>query len=408
MHILLITTYFEPDSGAAAVRLSRLARLLHARGHQITVLAALPHYPQGRVADAYRGAWTTTEERDGLRIVRAWLYATPKTSIVHRLISQNSFMLTAVLRGIALPRPDVVLIEAQPVFTSVAGVVLSRLKGVPYVFNVSDPWPEYLLAVGVLAASHPLYRVFKAIVNATQRGAAGMVALYPHILDTIEARIGPGRNRRVIYNAVDLKRFRPDLDSAAFRARHGLGDEKLIVFIGTFGTHIDFATMLDAAAHFNDRDDVRFVFVGTGGQREKVAERVARGDLSRAKWIGWVDHAEMPVVWAAAYLAFWAVHNHTLYRSILQAKIFEAMASGVPVAVAVEGITTDLVTRSGAGETVPFADTPALVHAIERFVSDPDYRARCAAAARDYAETHFDPERGAAQYEDVLEAARQR
>ena len=37
MHILIVTNYFAPEAGAAAVRLTRLAKKLHRRGHQITV-----------------------------------------------------------------------------------------------------------------------------------------------------------------------------------------------------------------------------------------------------------------------------------------------------------------------------------------------------------------------------------
>ena len=72
MHILLITHYYEPDSGAAAVRLSRLAKLLHAQGHQITVLTTMPHYPAGEIDAAYRGKWSTDDNRAGIRVIQVW------------------------------------------------------------------------------------------------------------------------------------------------------------------------------------------------------------------------------------------------------------------------------------------------------------------------------------------------
>ena len=55
MHVLIVTNYFAPEGGAAAVRLTRLAKQLAARGHEVTVLTSLPHYPQGRIQDGYRG-----------------------------------------------------------------------------------------------------------------------------------------------------------------------------------------------------------------------------------------------------------------------------------------------------------------------------------------------------------------
>lgn len=402
MRILLVTNYFEPDQGAAAVRLTRLAIKLQERGHQVTVLTSLPNYPQGRILDGYRGRWTVIENRDGVRVMQVWMWATPSPKISRRLISQLSFMLTAALRGLFVPRPDVILIESQPVFTSLAGVFLSRVKRVPYALNVSDFWPEYLLAVGALKESSPIYKLFYWLVNLTFKGARRITTLYPPLSDNITRRIGQGEKITTIYNAVDLQRFRPGLNTQAFRQQHDLGDEKLVMFVGTFGTHIDFDTMMDVAAHFNDREDARFVFVGTGGQRERVAQRLAQGDLSRSKWIGWIDHADMPVAWNAAYIAFWAIHDHELYRNILQSKTYEAMACGTPMAIAVEGITVDIMQRSGAGLTVPFKDKAGLIDAITRFLDNEDLRRGCSESARRYAEQNFDPYVVAAKYEAVL------
>lgn len=405
MNILLMTNFFAPDAGAAAVRLTRLAKQFAARGHSVTVLTTMPHYPQGKIADSHRGHFTLTEVVDGVRIVRVWLYATSNPRISRRLISQLSFMMTAFLRGLFLPRPDVVFVESQPVFVAVAAMLLTRLKRVPYVQNVSDLWPEYLVAVNVMSESHPVYKLFRALINLTQRRAAGIVALYPSILESIKGRVGDGPNRRLVFNAVDLTRFRPGLDTAAFREKYHLGQERIVSFVGTFGTHIDFNTMLATAARFQDRDDVRFVFIGTGGQKEKLSERLAQGDLDHVTWVGWIDHSEMPLAWAASSVTFWAIHHHELYRYILQSKLFEAFASGTPVAIAVEGITTDIVNEAHAGVTVPFGDAAGLAAAIAGLLADEPRRQAAGQAARAYAEANFDPERVVTACEEVLQTA---
>ncbi len=405
MHILMVTSYFEPDSGAAAVRLSRLARLLQRRGNQVTVLTTLPHYPEGIVHQDYQDAWEVEENRDGVRVIQTWLWATPSPKISRRLLSQWSFMVSAAFRGLNISRPDVILIESQPVFTSLAGVFISRALSVPYVLNVSDFWPEYLLAVNVLKETSPIYKAFYALVNYTFKHAAQIITLYPPLSENVSQRTGQPDKITTVYNAVDLQRFRPGLDTTTFKQNHELGDEKLITFVGTFGTHIDFDTMLDVAAHFNQREDAQFVFIGTGGQREKVGTRLAQPELSNARWIGWMEHADMPLAWNASYITFWAIHDHDLYRNILQSKTYEAMACGTPMAIAVEGITTDIVQRSQSGLTVPFKDTQGLIEIITRLLDDEVLHSHLSMAARDYAEQNFDPDKVAARYEAVLEKA---
>jgi glycosyltransferase involved in cell wall biosynthesis len=402
MHILLISTYFEPDQGAASIILTRLAKKLQGRGHQLTVLTTLPHYPEGRIAEGYRGKLVMVEDRDGMRVIQTWLWATASRRISRKFIAQVSFMFSASLRGLTIPRPDVVLIEAQPIFTNLAGVFLSRIKRVPYVLDVSDLWPDHLLSVGIVTQEHPVYRIARWLVDTTYRGASGITALTPFLAETIQRYIGATDKIRVIYSGVDLTRFRPGLDTAAFRQKYELGDGRLVTFIGTFGTAYDMELMLEAARPFTDREDVKFVFMGRGSQNDVFRQRLGRGDLPNVRWIEWVDHAEIPYAWASSYATFWALHKHDLHRGAIATKLYEAMGSGVPVAVALEGLVADILKQSGGGIAVPFGDMDGLVNAIGRLLDEPNLREQCSRAARAYAEQHFDYEKSVAAYEEML------
>ncbi len=407
MHILLVTTYFEPDSGAAAVRLSRLAKALAQRGHEITVLTTLPHYPQGQIAARYRQAWTVEQQRDGVRTVRVWLWATPNPRISRKLISQMSFMVTAALRGVTFPRPDVVLIEAQPVFTSLAGVGLSRRFGVPYVLNVSDLWPDHLLTVGAMTEQHPAYQAARRLVDATYRRAAAIIAMSPLWAEKINQYIGPNNNVSVIYNGVDLQRFRPGLDGAAFRQKYGLGSGKLVTFLGTFATQYDFETMLAVARRFSSREDVQFAFIGQGSREDYLQSELARGDLPQVRWLKWIDHAEMPLAWAASDVTFWALRPQDLYRGTIPAKLYEALACGTPIVAATEDVAAGLIAESGGGFALPFGDADGMAAALEKLLDDDTLRQQMSAAGRAYAGKHFDAERVTLQYEAALIRAAQ-
>ncbi|GAB5494587.1 MAG: glycosyltransferase family 4 protein [Phototrophicaceae bacterium] len=399
MHILLISHYYEPDSGAAAVRLSRLMKLLHQRGHQITVLTTMPHYPQGKIQDPYRGQFMSDEDRDGIRVIQMWLWASPKKSIIFRLISQLSFMLTCALRGIFLPRPDVIFIENQPIFTGLAGWFISKIKRRPYLLNVSDFWPEYLLAVGVLTEGNILYKIFKSLVNRTQKDADAIVTLLEGLWESVQARIGVSDKGHVIMNAVDLERFNPDAETVTFREKYQLGTQKIISFVGTMGNHIDLEMMLDVAEHFKARDDVRFVFFGTGINRDILDNRK---DLSNVQWTGWVEHREMPYAWASSYVTFWAVHNHELNRLSFQSKLYEALASGVPPIVSVEGIIAEVLKKDNLGIPVPFGAKYELIEVLEHILDNPDLRDDMSQNARQYALENFNPDDVADRYEAVL------
>ncbi len=404
MRILLVTTYFEPDSGAAAVRLSRLAHLLHARGHQVTVLAAMPHYPKGEIAEGYRGKFAQREDRDGIQVIRTWLYTTTSSRISRKLISQMTFMLTAGFRGLGMKRSDVILIEAQPIFTSVAGVLVSKMKRVPYVLNVSDLWPDHLLSVGALTEDHPIYRYARLLVNRMYRGASAITTLSPAWAKAIRGYIGERHAQKiqVIYNGVDLVRFKPEIESAAFGSKYHLPDTKLVTFIGTFATQYDLDSMLTVTEYFSHREDVLFVFIGAGSQAEAFQMRLNSGHYPNVRLIAWIDHSEIPAAWGASYLTYWMMRDQPLYRGTIPAKLYEALACGVPILAAMEGIAAEIIVQSGGGVCVSCGDIEGLSKEITHLINNPADRTRYAQAARAYAESHFDPELVIDAYEAVL------
>jgi colanic acid biosynthesis glycosyl transferase WcaI len=402
MHILIVTTYFEPNQGATSVLLSRLAKQLHARGHAITVLTTLPHYPLGHIADSHRGKAVVVENRDGICVIQTWLRATPSPRISRKLISQMSFMFTAAIRGLAIPRPDVIFIEAQPIFTSLAGVWLSLWKRAPIVLNISDLWPDHLLSVGAVTETHPIYRMARWVVDRTYHRAAAIVCASPGWAATIQRYIGANDKTHVVYYGVDIQRFHPGQNTTVFREKYNLGGGKLVTFLGTFATQYDFEAMLAVAKRFADRPDVRFVFIGGGSQGDVMHQQLAGGNLTNVQWVNWIDHAEMPLAWGVSDVTFWALRNHDLYRGTIPGKLYEAMASGTPIVAATEDVPAKIIQESRGGFAVPFDDVNGMTEAIRRLLDEPDLREQCSRFGRAYAEQYFDAEGIASAYEKIL------
>lgn len=409
MHILIVTHYYPPNEGEAAIRFANTARAFVQKGHRVTVLTTLPHYPKGEIDPAYRGRLVHVREDEGIRVIHTWLWATPNPRISRRLISQLSFMLTAFLRGLPIDRPDAVLIEAQPMFTGIAGRMLARLKGAPYVLNVSDLWPDHLLTVGILKESDAVYQMARRIMDGGYRGAAAVTTMSPawsrKVIEYLKCQ--DTDKVHTVMRGADLQRFRPDLPVANFRAARGLGDKRIVSFIGTFATQYDFDLLVDAAARLQDRDDLRFVLYGTGSQRDHVAERIANEQLPNLSLAGWVPHAEIPLAWASSDLTFWAMRQQGLYEGTVPARVFEAFAAGVPVAAAHAGEAAAILNESGGGLAVPPGDLEGFVAAITRLLDERDFYEQCRRNARAYAEQHFDFDRAVDQMEALLIAAAQ-
>src|SRR5579885_2034974 len=98
MKVLFLCQYYYPEEQNAFVH--ECARSLRARHHDVTVLTAFPHYGRGEIYDGYTGKIFQREVIDGVPIVRSWVYATPKKSLVPRMLNFLSFCMSALITGL--------------------------------------------------------------------------------------------------------------------------------------------------------------------------------------------------------------------------------------------------------------------------------------------------------------------
>ena len=404
MRILILTQYYPPEIGAAAVRLSRLARLLAADEHAVTVLTSMPNYPTGIIEAPYRGKLFCRETLDGVDVARVWVYATPGKSNRARLLNQISFMAMASLRGTALPRPDVILVESHPLFACIAGGWLKRVKRVPVVLNVSDLWPESAVATGALRADSFMVRAAERVERWAYRDARRVVGMTHAIREGI-VRVSQQPERvTTIRNGVDLARFRPNrtAEREAIRARYGLESAFVVAHIGNMSLTYDFDVILEAAAAL---PQFKFFFVGGGSQAGYVEEQVRERGLDNVVLAGIFPHDQMPEAWAAADVCLISMGDHSLADSTLPAKLYEAFATGTPVVAGIRGEGAALIEEASAGIVIPVGASAALADALRELAESPEKRQALSAGARAYAEAHFAPEQVKARYAEVLESA---
>jgi len=406
LRILFVSHYFAPSSGAAAIRLSALARRLAKCKHEITVLTPMPHYPTGTIEKGFRGHIFKTVKYEGVRVIYVGLWATADRRISRRFLSQASAMVMLICRGIVLPRPDVVFVEAQPMLIGLAGCLIALIKRASYVLNVSDLWPEVMLYVGNLSENNLIYRLAKFIARAEYKMARHIVTLSPHWTRAIQQELDTKEDKvSTILRGVEIDYLRAPSKNAIekFRKENGLDLNKISVcFFGTFATQYDFDTILKVVAHFSSRPGVVFVFIGVGSQEALLEDTLAEKNLSNVLVFGWMDYKSMPMAWSVADLTYWAMRPDQIYFGTVPAKLFEAFATGTPIVAAQGGVASDIICAADAGITVEPGDCLGLIAEIERLLDDSALRQRLGENGRAFALRNFDFERVARRYEEIM------
>ena len=386
MRFLLLTEYYPPEVGAAQTRLAATARCLREAGHEVLVVTALPNYPKGRVFDAYRGRRTVSEAIDGITVRRTWVHP-HRGSDARRLLTYLSFQassLPVVMTEVRRRRPDYLLIESPPLFLGLTGILLRRLLGVPYIFNVADLWPDWAVAMGAVRAGGLQHRVAARLESWIYRRAAAVTAVTRNIGEAIRAKGVDSARILFLPNGVDLEAYDGTPQPSRLAAQLAARGEPIALYAGTLGTYHGLDVALDAARLLQNQSPVRLVFVGDGAERDRLQEQARSAGLDNVEFHDPVPVAEIPALLAAASVALSVIRIPTR-----AAKVMPAMAAGKPIVYSGAGEGADLVREAGAGLVVPPGEPEALADAIARVIADPALAARLGRAGRRYAGEHL-------------------
>jgi colanic acid biosynthesis glycosyl transferase WcaI len=387
--------------GAPQARLYELGRRLQDMGHEITVLTGMPNYPTGRVFPEYRHSLRRAERMDGMRLVRTWLYPSISSRALPRVLSYLSFGLSSFLLGVwGLGRQDVVIIESPPLFVVPFALLISRLVRGRAVMMVSDIWPQGLIQTGHLTAESMSGRVLLALEKVCYKHSAAVALTNPGAAQEIRSRF-PNLPVTVISNGVDIGMFRGELRSQEVRERYGCGPEEFLFgYCGLHGLAQGLEVILEAAARLRERRDIKFMMIGDGPTKRDLLEKARQMGLMNVMFYDAVPKRQMPEIVAAMDVSM--IPLAARMPGTMPSKVYEALASGVPV-LAPKGCEAEaLVNGYDVGACYEPRDVEDFVHSVVALADRERWnrqRQNCLAACG-----RFDRTKIAARTERVLQA----
>lgn len=406
MRIAFICQYFPPELGAPSARGSELARAWTADGHEVTVVTGMPNHPTGVLPPAYRGVSYVEEDFHGVRVLRNWVYATPNEGFVKRTLNHLSFMCsslwysTPMLRGI-----DVIVVSSPTFFVVISAWIMSRLLGVPYVFEVRDLWPGIFVELGVLK-NPTIIRLLEGLEMFLYRRAARVVVVTDSFKDILVARGLPASHVDVVTNGVDPEYYQPQSRDTPQRAAHGLGDACVVLYIGAHGISHALQAILRSAERLRDRDDIRFVFVGEGAEKKALVDKAAELGLTNVLFVPGQPKDTMPSWYATADVALVPLRDIALFETFIPSKMFEILACARPIVGSVRGEPRRILEASGGAVVVDPEDSAAIADAVRALADDPDRRDALGRAGRSFVMAHYDRRVLARRYAALLDAVR--
>lgn len=366
--IAMFSHWYDPEGGSAAGP-GTIARALRDRGHDVHVVTGFPQYPAGRVFPGYKVRLYQREILDGVTVHRSAVYPSHDASARRRAANYLSFACTGAVNAVTrLPRVDVGFIYSTPATAAIPGMVLRALRGVPYLVQIQDMWPQSVTSSGLLEGARvgPAERVLNRFCDAVYKRATTIAVTSPGMRELVEERGVDPLKIEFVPNWADEACFLPATAKPDLIETFGPFRPFTAMYAGNFGELQALQHVIEAASLLRHEKDIGFVLVGAGVTEGRLRSRVAKLGLDNVRFVPAQPFSRMSDVLALGDVQLISLKNVPVLRSTLPSKVQGNLAAGRPIVGAVAGDAASVISSSGAGFVAPPGNPGALAEAVRR------------------------------------------
>jgi colanic acid biosynthesis glycosyl transferase WcaI len=422
--ILYVSQYFPPEMGAPAARAVELAQHWAAQaGHEVSVLTGFPNHPTGVVPAEWRSRLrrltyherifpspspsSSAQKTSGhVDVFRTWLWPLPNRKAHERMRNYASFCVSAALRGLTIPRPDVVIASSPQLLVGLSGWWISFARQLPFVFEVRDLWPESLTAVGVGDENSVLHHALAAVAKFLYQRSDRIVVVTPAFKEHLMRhwRV-PAENISIVENGVETDLFTstPPAASRALRRELGAEGKFLVCYIGTMGMAHGLETLLQAAHQLQQQNsNVQFLLVGEGAEKERIKTLAQSRGLANLRFLDQQPREKIPAFISASDACLVLLRKTDVFKTVIPTKMLEFMSCARPVILGVDGQARQIVEEAEAGIVIEPENAEALVGAIQQLSANPELGTMLGQKGREYILRNVSRAHTAGKYIEVL------
>lgn len=406
MRILFLTMYYKPDNAATGILMAELAEELSSEGHDVRVITSMPHYSTNSVWPEYRGKWSKRERQADIRVHRVWSYVpVNKDKLLPRFFSYLSFTLLSAFAGLLMVRPDVIVTPSPspPLTNGISAYLLGRLRGVPFISNIQDIYPDVAIRMGVM--KNPIVIAgYKRLERFVYKHSHAITVISEGFRRNLVAKGVPVDKITVIPNFIDAVFVSPHSRRNEFSAAQAWDDKFVVLFAGNVGMSQGLDTVLEAAHLLRETPGLLFAIVGNGASKPALMAQAKALELPNVQFLPYQSYAQVPVLYSSADIGLIPLRCGFSNDSV-PSKLFTIMgvARAVIASVDAHSETAEVIHEAACGLCIEPEDPQALAAAIWELYRDKARAEEMGRCGRLYVEEHYTRVSVARQYNALFE-----
>lgn len=367
--ILIICQHFWPEQ----FKINDIADFLGEKNCEIDVLCGIPNYPKGQFFDGYGIFSKRHEIHNGININRVFEIKRGNNSNFRIFLNYISYPIASLFhipRLLTKKYDKILIYQLSPVMMSIAGIIISKLRHTEMVMMVMDLWPENLFSV-INIKNKFLRKLVTKISHWHYRQVDKIVVLSEKMKDQISKITIKNKTKVIVIPQACEKIYETNIidKDLAKRFKDGFN----IVFTGNISPAQSFETILDAAKLLkNDKiNDINWIIVGDGMSRKWLESEVEKSGLSKNFFFeGQKPISDMPKYTGIADTLIGCLVKSEMLEATVPAKVYSYIASGKPIALAMDGEVQTLINDTiKCGFAGPAGDADTLYKNIKKLHS---------------------------------------
>lgn len=329
--MLVYAHYFYPDVASTGQILTELCDGLK-ENFDITVICVVPSY-SGKIDEKYKKHRFYEEEIGNIKIIRVRVPEFNKSKKVSRIINLISYFINAIIATFNLQKQDYVFsISQPPILGGLLGVIGKVIKKGKLIYNIQDFNPEQTIAVGY-SKNKFLVNIALYLDKFSCKMSNKIILVGRDMQQTLNNRFVKSYlpNNIVINNWIDEKSIYPLSNNNTtvyeFKERYNLQNKFVIMYSGNIGLYYDLENLIKIIGKFNNRDDVKFAFVGDGTIKKNIENYALENNLKNVVFIPYQEKSDLNYSLNAADVHF-VVNSKGIKGISVPSKLYGVMACG--------------------------------------------------------------------------------
>lgn len=403
MRIIIYSYNYHPEPIGIAPLMTELAENLVKRGHQVRVLTAMPWYPEGKIHPKYKGKLFVTENLNGVKIQRCYIWTRRQRSLLNRVLFEISFLILSLFQAFQGWRPDVIFLTVPGLPISVAASILGCLYRCPVVLNLQDILPDAAVNVGLIN-NKKLIEMLSRLEKFAYRAATKISVIADGFTKNIVAK-GVALEKIVeIPNWVDINFIKPlPKENNYFRREQNLENKFVVLYSGNIALTQGLETVIEAAAKLQHLHEIAIVIVGEEKALARLRKYCQQCGTINVHLCPFQPRAKLPEMLAAADIGL-VVQKKNVLDFNMPSKIQLLLASGRAIIASVPstGNAASAIRKSGGGIVIPPEAPEALAEAIKSLYHHQNKAKILGLQGRVYAENNYAFESALDKYEKLF------